>query len=336
MPIQEQDNIVNSSEQIEFRQIRIGDKVPTGSGKERPNKLDAPIITFPTRVKVDKKQYEAHSKDEELMGVIRKSAGFKEGGDLRYVPVRFTTDNIDEILSVYRGMFRANHKALCFSLLGDPKATRWFDTREKLGNNKLVILKEPEKVDCNDKCPWWDDNKACGWRGRVSLQLENKPWIVAATRFRTAGWYVIKYLRASLNRLAAITEGTLANIPLVLVEYQKDSVLKETGKIQTHPVMVFDFLGTLDQLRDAAINELNSRRRLRLAKEGKPVDLPTSIDEKTLMMKPMAATPAVDDLAGPAGEPGEIVQSGGDDDFVVFDDVDVEIPSRRNSGTPHS
>ncbi len=326
MPVQEQETIQNASEQIEFRQIRIGEKVPTNNGKERPNKLNAPVIVYPVKVKIDREVHEAYSKDEDLMKAIRKSHGFADGGELRFVKVRFTTDNIDEIISVYRGMFRQNHKALCFSLLGNPKATRWFDTREKLGNNRLVILKEPEEVDCNDKCTWWDDDgKLCGWRARVSMQLEDRPWIVAATRFRTSGWYVILHLRASLNRLKALTGGVLANIPFVLIEYQKDTFSKKLNKTQTHPVMVFDFLGTLDMLRESAIRELESRRRLTAAIAGKPMEAGAMSTPPSGFVNTLVApgSPLADeDVTGPGASAGEVVAdvAGDDGDFVSFDD----------------
>jgi len=270
MPTKELDNIRNSTIVPEYRKVKIGEKKPN-----RPDKYKNPVVTFAVKPAAGSN----FATDELNMSRIRAHLGLKPGTPITGVPVRLLSDNVHEILYVYRSIYNKMRRAMCKSDLGHPKAKRWFtdkpvDDSKGAKQGKYTILYEPYEVDCDEKCPYWGKNGEktdCSWHAVLTMQLENDPVFPSPTRFRTSGWNTMMNLMGSLNKIASVTGGVLANIPLLLVEDEVDGFVKREGKHMKYPVMSFQFRGTIGELREAAIRELDSRRRLVSAMSGKDV-----------------------------------------------------------------
>lgn len=335
MPIEEADTIRNSQVVSEHRKIKIGEK---GAGeRSAPKRYKAPVVSMPRKGKGGEK----FDVDELTMNSIRLEQGLaqsainpatgkvvagKEGADILGVPVRLFTDNIEEAMFVYRAAYNSYGRALCKSNLGDAKAKRWF-SREDPGEangkkvGKIYILNQPTELDCNKKCPLWPkpgEKTECSWHLILTVQLEHSRVFPQPTRFRSSGWTVINHLRGSLNKIAAVTGGVLANIPLLLVEVEIES-RTAAGEKRTHPVMEFTWRGgTIDALRELAVAELNSRLRLKAAKEGKHVGDPTltALKPNELTAGAMSTPAALEEAAGAS-------DMGDPEDFVDLDDAEV-------------
>lgn len=334
MPVEEMNTIRESQVVSEHRKIKIGEK---GSGERAaPKKYKAPVVTLPRKSKGGEK----FDVDESTMNSIRLDQGVKqsalnsmgkvvigsEGGDILGVPVRLFTDNIDEALYVYRAVYNSYGRALCKSNLGDPKAKRWFskedpgeDKGKQMGKGKVFILNQPVEVDCSKKCPLWPkpgEKTECSWHSILTVQLEHSKVFPQPTRFRTSGWMVINHLRGSLNKIAAVTGGILANIPLLLVEVEIET-RTASGEKRAHPVMEFTWRGgTLDGLRDLAVAELGSRQRLQAALEGKHVG-----DPSLAPIKPSQFTAG--GMSTPAQLEDAAVAMDDPDDFVDLEDAEL-------------
>ncbi len=346
MPVEEMDTIRNSQVVSEHRKIKIGEK---GQGERAaPKKYKAPVVTMPRKSKGGEK----FDVDELTMNSIRMEQGLgqstvgttgkvvagKEGSDILGVPVRLFTDNIDEAMFVYRAAYNSYGRALCKSNLGEPKAKRWFskedpgeDKGKQMGKGKIFILHQPIEVDCNKKCALWPkpgEKSECSWHCILTVQLEHNKVFPQPTRFRTSGWTVINHLRGSLNKIAAVTGGVLANLPLLLIEVEIET-RTAGGEKRAHPVMEFTWRGgTLDGLRDMAIAELNSRHRLAAAREGKHVNDPT-----ITALKPNAFTAGAMNTPAQLDEAAGAMDMGDPDDFVDLDDAEVAAsPSANDAG----
>lgn len=330
MPIEKQDSIMKSPLVVEDRKIKIGEK-----GANAPKKLKAPKVTHARKSRGGSN----FDEDIPLMAKIREFLGIEAKADLTEgVPVRLLSDKIEDIVYIYRALYNGAGVALCKSNLGDAEATRWFSP-EPLGPDKgkqvgkAFILNEPVKVDCNQKCPYWAKSRAekspCTWHAVVTTQLEQRPSFPEPTRFRTSGETVIKHLVGSLNKISAVTGGVLANIPLMFKEAEIDGKDGE-GQRRSWPVVYFASRpgrGQLHILRDDAVAELESRRRLKAALEGKMVNDPSvHVGVHELDAGAMISGVA-DDIGGP--------QSVDDpDDFVSFDDEGTSVPALAGAASP--
>lgn len=320
MPVEEQAAIEDSRVVAEYRKIKIGDKSGTNGA---PVRYKAPVVTAALKAKAGAK-FEV---DELVMSAIRRQQGLGAKDDVKGIPVRLVTDDISESLFVYRAIYNSFQRTLCKSVLGDDKAQRWFSAKDPGadkgramgGKSRLFVLNQPVAVDCNRLCSSWGKNGEktdCSWHAILTMQLEHDPVFPQPTRYRTSGWTVIQHLRGSLNKIAAVTGGILANIPLLLVETQIESKTAG-GEKRTHPVMTFMWQGTLTELREAAIAELDSRRRLREAMAGAAVPF---------VVSGRLTAGAIDHMAVAGdGEQGPPADAGDSDDFVDFDAPGLEV-----------
>jgi hypothetical protein len=102
----------------------------------------------------------------------------------------------------------------------------------------------------------------------VTVQLQDALMFPSPVRFRTHGRYTVRALLTSLRALAGQTGGVLMGIPLLLRQVQYDT-FDVTGEARRVPVVLFDFQGTVQDLRAYALKELQTRKALADAHEGK-------------------------------------------------------------------
>lgn len=324
MPVDIDEEFANSSSLSEHMKIKIGEK---GAGERAaPKKYEAPVISFPVKGKAGVK----FDVNEEVMEAIKKDFGSTAKGLIKSVPVFLMSDDIDQFLYVYRAIYNASNRAMCKSNMGEAKAQRWFQKTDPgedkgkrgLGKSKnLFILNQPIEIDCDRKCSFWLKNGEkgeCSWHAVLSVQLQHSAVYPQMTKYRTSGWKVMTHLRSSLNQIKDITGGVLAGIPLHLVQIEIESKTA-AGEKRKHPVMEFQWHGTITELREAAVAELNSRRRLKASHEGKHVELVEDSRDAGV-----AKTSAVK-LNDTGHDGGDSTPEIDDDDFVDFDDEDVKV-----------
>lgn len=322
MPILEQEAIEKSVIVVEHRKIKIGEK-----GDRAPKKWPAPKVVMATKSQGGSK----FDVDTETMDKIRAEQGVAKDKDVKGIPVRLFSDDIRQSLYIYKGAYNAAQRVLCKSDLGDAEARRYFSPDGKGAGKqvgKFFILNEAIKVPCDSSCTWWEDRKQCPWHAILCVQLEHSASFPEPTKFRTSGWWTMRYLRGSLNKIAAITGGILANIPLLLVEAEVTSKDKD-GETRKYPIMYFkpNIKGamTLDKIRDLAIIELDSRRRLKAALSGQ------AGGDIKVVPNELTAGNMIDDVdAAPQGE--EIAHDP--DDFIDMDDaVAASGPEEKKADT---
>jgi hypothetical protein len=310
MPVEGQEKILAAVSTLESRKIKIGKK---GKRKFADAFENGMKITFAER----KHKSEDFKVDLQAMQACWEFYG-NEGAapkELQRIPVRLLSDNITDNIYIYRGWWAASGPR-CTSRLGDKMARRKIDTKAYEKNKKIVVLDNPVSHPCDKSCPMWTDpgeKSDCGWSLILSVQIECLPVIPNLARFRSTSPQSRSNLVGSLNQIKDITGGILAGIPLDLI-WKKKTGPDHTGKTRSYPVLGFEFRGTSQQLREHAIVELESRRRLAAAIGGEEVtsSLPTA----------------------PASMP--IIPSGGYGDEVIGEDeVDDEfIPDDDGPSTP--
>jgi hypothetical protein len=313
MPLDVEGMLV-SSKTVEVRKLKIGK-----TGSRSPDKLKGMTITQSLKPSGGKN----FERDYALLQTIFTNYGNKgeTDGVLQRIPVRLFSDDVRDVVYIYRGWW-ARSGPRCMSGIGDENARRFFqqDKYEKTG--EIVKLRRPIDFPCNNTCPMWgvDGEKTdCKWTAIVRLQLEDYPIFPSPTQFRTTGKQVIKTLVGSLNHIKEATGGILAGIPLELAWHEIEGGTRD-GKKRKYPVLSFQFAGTLQQLREQAIVEMESRRRLKSAHAGKPVDV--AIDP--FVMKDI-------NLPSEIVESTEESASGSDDDEYIPDDDD-DLPAAAKSG----
>ena len=268
MPIEEQDKILQSTVVPEISKIKIGER---GGRNGAPSKID-PIVTKSLKPKGGVKFEEDKVAMQSIAAHLK---GLGAGAPKTGIPVRLMSDDINDNFFFYRAIYNGANVAMCFSPMGSEKALRRYG--EHRYTTGLKVLETPKEVDCNKDCPEWLDpgeKGVCSWSSILAVQLDIPGYrrFPSQTLFRTKGWQVFKYMIGSLNTIASITNGVLANIPLLLVMHEVEGFAKSEGKRRRYPVMSFEFMGTMDQLRSAAIAELNSRNALRSASRGVIID----------------------------------------------------------------
>lgn len=297
-------HIMASSKTIEARKLKIGQ-----TGSRSPDKLKGIAITHSLKPSGGKN----FDKDYPIMQSVFEHYGNKGdvGTTLPRVPVRLFSDNINEIVHVYRGWW-ARSGPRCLSGIGKEMAARYFDQKEFEKNNNIVKVFPPVEYKCDDKCPMWgkDGEKTdCKWTAIVSMQLEHFPVFPSPTQFRTTGMQIIKSMVGSLNMIKEATGGILAGIPLEFCWHEVEGGTRD-GKKRKYPVMTFEFSGTLQQLREQAILEMESRRRLKSAHKGVPVDA----EIKPQSMSGFTTDVMVASVSEDASESGE------EDEYIPDDD----------------
>lgn len=252
---------------IEFRGIRGGEK-----GDRAPIKT-LPRVREPTRNPETKK----FNVDEQVMVAIARDMGVDNpskfwASKVDGVPVFATTDTIvgnNGIVYIERAMYTGSGR-LCGSPAGEKMAQQRFDPKAYANGKKVVKLPVVREVECSDNCPMWgtpENPTDCRFRAVVTLQLQHRPVFPSPTRHRTTSRNSIRAMVTSLMAIASITGGIVAGIPLFFRQAKID-VTDRTGKTRRIPVMVFDFQGTIQELRQAAIKELASRQALKDAGAG--------------------------------------------------------------------
>jgi hypothetical protein len=248
----------------EDRKIKLGENL-----SNRPGRLQHPVVTLPLKTKGQTNF--AH--DEDIMDSIRDRWDLKkrkrddqrsQAEPLPGIPIYCVSDDPFKNIFLYRGVYRKSG-SLCKRVGEEKMATRWFNT-EAHKNGSLKILNEPQQIECNKECHLWDTD--CGWRGVVSLQLQDRPRFPSATRYRTTGFYQLMSMIGTMRAILEVTEGVLMGIPLVLRKYEMDVKQSGTDKDRRIPVVSYDFDGTTSDLRRHAIEELRSRAMLREAAAG--------------------------------------------------------------------
>lgn len=321
MPILEQDTIRNSLVTVESRKIKIGQK----SGKNLPEKLSGFIITKTIKPKGGKN----FERDEYLMRLIWEQMGqpIKEKApvpELPRIPVTLLSDDVADIVHVYRGWYAASGPR-CTSVLGNENAIQRYDKKD----GELVKLDKPKDRVCDRTCPMWKENgekSDCGWHGVVSVQIRPLAIIPNLSKFRTTGWNTIQHLMGSLNQIKKITGDILAGIPLDMVWHEVEGRTKKENKTRKYPVVSFEFVGSPQELRAAAIIEATSRMQLAAAKNGESV---TGITMPAVSMNAGASMPLA-----VGGDLTDAVQE--EDDELLIDDDDEGDDAPPPAGDPPS
>lgn len=328
MPIKYVDQISESKRINEIRKIKIGEKQD-----KKMLRYDSPVVSFP----VKRKAGAAFDVDENLMDKIRDRYGLQKKDVARglaaapvpAIPIRFMSDDLFENFHMYRAIYNASQESMCFSSAGSPKASRWFDEKSKGEDGKLKILDEPLQVDCDESCRFWtepgDEKGKCGWKFMLAAHCEDLGVVPDVTIFRSSGFTLASHLAGSINHIKSITGGVLANIPLVLALDHRETRTGR-GEKRRHQVMLVRFNGTVDELREAAINEIKSRRALFKAVKPNEGDYDPRIDVGFGLTAPFARFEDDEDEADATKpEDGAIAEA---EEFIdTSADGAVDVPS---------
>jgi len=321
MPILFVDQILESSRINEIRKIKIGDK----NGKVM-SRYESPVVSFP----IKKKGGSVFDVDENLMNRIRQRYGLtlsdraagEPGSPVPGIPIRFMSDDITHSFHMYRAIYNSAQVSMCSSAAGTEVAHRWFDEKNKGEDGKLKILDTPNEVDCNESCRFWtnpgDEKGKCGWKFMLAVNCEDLGVLPDVTIFRSSGYTLASHLIGSINHILSITGGVLANIPLTLCLDHRET-RTGTGEKRRHQVMLVRFNGTMTELRDAAIAELDSRSRLISALESWFPDF--SPEETCGMTAPFRPADQGDDAA--PSEEEKPVESVSDAELATAEEEEV-------------
>jgi hypothetical protein len=252
---------------IEYRGIRGGER-----GEKAPIKTP-PRVRQPLR-NLETKKFDI---DEDVMKAAAKRLGVKSWArDVDAIPVYLLSDKIvgDEgVVYLERALYTGRGR-LCSSAAGVEKASQKVDVKAyaaSKGKSKTIKeLKVVREVDCNSDCPLWGTPEKptdCKWRAIVNVQLMDSTVFPSPTRHRTRSKYSIRAMVTSLRHISAITNGVLMGIPLFFRQV-KIEVKDREGKTRRIPIMVFEFDGTVQELREHAAREIASRISLVHAADG--------------------------------------------------------------------
>jgi hypothetical protein len=313
--------IQNADATIESRKIKIGKK--EGS-RNLPSRLKGIAITHTMKAKGGSN----FERDNDAMKAIWNHYGvtkyddYAEVPELPKLPVQLLSDDVFENIHVYRGWWSGGGPR-CMSTLGEENARRFVEKRD----SAFVKLDTPRDVPCNRDCQMWKENgekSECGWKAIVSCQIEGMAIIPNLAKFRPNGWNSIQYIVGSANQIKKITGGILAGIPLDLVWREVEGRTKGDGKKRRYPVLVFEFPGTPQQLREEAIKEMESRRRLEAARSGKPVT------ELVQLTNTVSSSRISAPVGGDSME--EISSEDEEDDMLLIDDEDDDDAEALKAG----
>ncbi len=250
---------------IEYRGIRggeRGDKAPI----KTPPRIRMPLRNLETKkFDIDEKTMKAAA---ERLGVGSKNWA----RDVDAIPVYLLSDKIvgdDGVVYIERALYTGRGR-LCSSAAGAEKAMQKVDVKVYASKKAIKELPVMREVDCNSDCPLWgapDKPTDCKWRAIVNVQLQDSLVFPSPTRHRTRSKYSIRSMVTSLRHISAITGGVLMGIPLLFRQAKIDVKDKE-GKTRRIPIMVFEYPGTIQELRADAAREVASRVSLERAADG--------------------------------------------------------------------
>jgi hypothetical protein len=264
---QDLEGFENPNTLIEYRGIRGGEK-----GEKAP-------IKTPPRVRMPIKNA-GSSKfdiDEDVMIKAARRLGVKNpeknwAKEVKDIPVFLLSDTIqgeDGVVYLERAFYTGRGR-LCSSPAGEAKALQKADVKLYALKKAIKDLPKPREVDCTTDCPMWPEpgkKSDCGWRSIVTMQLQDDPVYPSPSRHRTKSKYSNRAMITSLRYIASITGGVLMGLPLYFRQSNID-VKDATGKTRRIPVMNFEWRGTVQELRAAAVKELASRDQLAAASKG--------------------------------------------------------------------
>jgi len=250
---------------LAFRSIRGGERTgEKGIPKKTPLRVRHTVRdTVSRRMEVD----------EEIMRQVAHDLGKdpeKWPTDVDAIPVYVYSDTVvgeDGVIFLERALYSSRGR-LCGSAAGDPMAhqTVDVDAYARSKGKKIQSLGQPRDIECSQDCPLWlsteqmakGEKSDCKWRAIVTVQLQSRPRYPSPTLFRTGGVNSIRVMIASLRAIKKVTGGILTGIPLVLRLGHLDK-RDAGGKNRRIPVVTFDFMGTMQDLRTAARREMDSR-----------------------------------------------------------------------------
>lgn len=248
---------------IEYRGIRGGER-----GDKAPIKTP-PRIRMPLR-NLETKKFDI---DEETMKAAASRLGVKNWArDVDAIPVYLLSDKIvgdDGVVYLERALYTGRGR-LCSSAAGMEKAMQKVDVKAYASKKQIKELPVMREVECDSNCPLWgapDKPTDCKWRAIVNVQLQDSPVFPSPTRHRTRSKYSIRAMVTSLQHISAITGGVLMGIPLLFRQVKID-VKDKDSKTRRIPIMVFEYPGTIQELRAEAAREIASRTTLSNASEG--------------------------------------------------------------------
>lgn len=253
---------------IEYRGIRGGEKTDSNMPVKTPPRVRLPVRNFET------KKFDI---DEKLMVDIARATGISNpsrnwASDVHSIPVYVLSDEVvgeNGVVFLERALYTQRGR-LCGSVAGQEHADQRVDIRAYAKNKTIKQLPQAREVPCTPDCPMWKEpgqKSDCRWRAVVSVQLQQSPVFPSPSRHRTGSFNSIKAMITSLNAISAVTGGVLMGIPL-LFRQERIDVRDGEGKNRRIPVMVFDFAGTIAELRAAAVREVTSRNVLKNAHGG--------------------------------------------------------------------
>lgn len=171
------------------------------------------------------------------------------------VPIVLMSDDIQENFGMFRSFF-VKGKLLCGSQYGDDKALR------RVRDGKDVA---PYEVECSQECPFWqsdDKQKQCDISATLYFKLGSH--LPRSSEFgvcRMKGSYAQRYMVGSLNILAGITNGILANLPLLLcINTEKKKA--QDGRTYSIPLITVQPGLPQDQFLIAVEKEVERRARV--------------------------------------------------------------------------
>jgi len=274
-------SILDSPRCMEYRSIRTGERI---GDKRRPIAL-RPRVSLPNKnLKSKKFEVDVHTMMQIArdQGIPPKDWAEKVTG----IPVYLLSDNVlanadaGGVVYVERALYTARGR-LCASALGAKVADQNIDVRAYARDKTIKEYGETRHVECNENCPMWSDDPKkktdCRWRIIVTMQLQNDPVFPSPTVYRTRSEQTIRSIVTSLSAISRATGGVLMGIPLLFRQVYVDGH-DASGAPRRYPIMVFDFMGTIQELRKHAIGEGESRNILTQASRGHVFTTPKIID----------------------------------------------------------
>jgi hypothetical protein len=141
------------------------------------------------------------------------------------------------------------------------------------GNGRVASQYNPDTgtynpINCNPaECPFYIEHK-CRPYGRLTVVLIAANRVGGAYVYRTTSWNTIKNILSSMAFLHSKwgTGGILAGIPLKMRMMKRSATPQDLGQRASFWVVNIEFLGSLHDLKQAAIKELSTRRELGIAR----------------------------------------------------------------------
>lgn len=257
---------VEAPKLIEYRKLKIGEK-PGKVPNKTPFRVLLPLRDWKAkRFPMDEAYMKQAARQQQL--AYPEKAWTK----LQRLLVYAVSDVVmgdNGVVFVERALYTGRGR-LCGSRAGQPKAKQMIDVKAYAREKKIVEHNKPMEIDCTPDCPLWPEpghKSDCKWRCIANFQLSGLETFPGPARFRSTSLNTIRAMITSLNFISHVTGGVLMGIPLWLTRSEID-VRDAAGELRRIPIVHIEFTGTVQELREHAVREIESRNMLTSAHGG--------------------------------------------------------------------